>query len=480
MTAKQRLVVVGNGMAGARLVEQVVAGGGRDLFEIDVFGDEPYGNYNRILLSSVLAGEHKSEDIFLNPLSWYDDHGVTLHAGVRVGWIDRLSKRVYAPGGVSAPYDKLVIATGSSPFVPKIDGLVTEEGGYKQGVFVFRTLDDCTEIMSYAGGAKRVAVIGGGLLGLEAARGLLNLGLEVHVVHLMPYLMEVQLDAAAGGILRGTLERMGLAVHLEKNTTAVLGSDRVRGIAFQDGGTLDCDMLVISAGIQPNVGLARQAGLHVQRGIVIHDDLSCRGDADVYAIGECAQHRGQVYGLVAPLWEQARVLAGRLTGREPGITYGGSKISTRLKVMGVDLSVVGEKEPRGESDEVVQYLEPARGIYKKLIIRENRVAGAIILGDGGSAPGIVQSFDRGVELPENRSEMLFPIYGDQPVLRLADQPDSAQICSCNGVSKGAIVAAVRDGSGSLAEVRAATRAASGCGSCGTEVQELIDSALIPA
>lgn len=480
MTAKQQLVVIGNGMAGARLVEEVLAREGRARFDITVFGAEPYGNYNRILLANVLSGAHDPQAIFLNPLSWYAEQGVTLHAGVRVGWIDRLSKTVHAPGGVMARYDKLVIATGSAPFVPPIEGLVADAGpagAYKEGVFVFRTIDDCNAISAYAARARTATVIGGGLLGLEAARGLLSLGLDVHVVHLMRHLMEVQLDAAAGSILAATLEKIGLRIHLEKATAAVLGEERVAGIRFSDGATLESDLLVVSAGIRPNTDLARQAGLHIQRGIVVHDDLSCRGDADVYAIGECAQHRGQVYGLVAPAWEQARVLADRLTGRNPSALYRGSKLSTKLKVMDVELTVVGDKDPRSERDEVVSYSEPARGVYKKLIVRDDQLAGAILLGDGAAAPNLLQTFDRAAPLPENRGELLFPLGAAEGGSDVTALPETAQICNCNGVSKAAILAAIADGCRSLADVCAITRAGTGCGTCKPDLRTIFEAAV---
>lgn len=476
MAAKQRLVVIGNGMAGARLVEDLLARGGGDRFDIVMFGDEPYGNYNRILLSGVLGGSHNPEEIFINPLSWYEAHGVTLHAGVRAGWIDRQAKLVYAPGGVSEPYDQLVIATGSAPFVPPMDGVYAEHGGFKDGVFVFRTLDDCSGMIRAAGDARTAAVIGGGLLGLEAARGLLNQGLDVHVVHLMPHLMEVQIDAAAGAVLRQTLERMGLTIHLEKQTSAVLGEQGVSGLAFRDGARLDCDMVVIAAGIRPNVELARQAGLNIQRGIVVGNDLSCRNDPSIYAIGECAQHNNQTYGLVAPLWEQARVLAGRLSGRDPQATYHGSKITTKLKVMGVELAVMGEKDPSREGDEVVTYTEPKRGVYKKLVVREGRLVGAILLGDTSAATPLLQAFDQNTLLPENRAELLFPLAPSAVAAGVAEMPDSAQICNCNGVTKGTIAAAVKGGHRSLGAVCAATRAGAGCGSCKPDVQMILELA----
>jgi nitrite reductase (NADH) large subunit len=475
MTGKQRLVIIGNGMAGARLAEEVLTRHGSALFELVIFGDEPYGNYNRVLLSSVLAGAHDSRDIIINPLNWYEENGIKLHAGVRANSIDRQAKVVSA-GGVVEPYDRLVIATGSSPFVPSLENLYDEAGSLKKGIFVFRTLNDCTQMIKYSDSARKVVVLGGGLLGLEAARGLLNRGLEVHVVHLRPHPMDVQLDSPAGTILKKMLERMRVHFHLAKQTSGVLGNDHVTGLAFKEGSTLDCDMVVISAGIHPNVGLAQQAGLTVERGIVINDDLSCSGDPAVYAIGECAQHRGRVYGLVAPVWEQAQVLAERLASRKSQEVYLGSPVATRLKVMGVELAVMGEKEPDRESDEVVTYAEPARGIYKKLIVRDGYLAGAILLGDGLTAPRLLQVFDRGEVLPENRADLLFPLVGGSRALDVIDLPDTARICNCNGVSKGKIISAVKAGHRSLESVCDATRAGTGCGSCKPQVQALLELA----
>ena len=477
MAEKQKLVVIGNGMAGARLVEEVVSLGGQESYDITVLGEESCGNYNRILLSGVLSGFHDPDDIFINPLDWYEENGIELHAGVRVIGIDRKGKMAYGSGGLLVPYDKLVIATGSSAFVPPMDGLMEEDGSYKPGVFVFRTLDDCTEIINYAGKVQKAAVIGGGLLGLEAARGLMNRGIEVDVVHLMAWLMDMQLDSLSGQLLKQSLEGLGVRFHLEKLTTAILGDGEVTGLQFKDGATLDCDMVVVSAGIRPNVDLARMAGLHVRRGILVTDSLACRNDQDIYSIGECAEHRSQVYGLVAPLWEQARVLAERLTGRNADALYTGSRISTKLKVMGVELAVAGDKDPSSDEDEVVTYVEPNRNVYKKVIVRDGKVTGAILLGDGLTVPRILQAFDRGEALPENRSELLFPLSADAgPMLNVEDLPDDAQICNCNGVTKAKIVAAVDNGNRSLKAVCDATRAGTGCGSCKMQVQAVLELA----
>lgn len=481
MTERQRLVVIGNGMAGARLVEEVLARDADKRFEIVVFGDEPYGNYNRILLSDVLIGARDATDIFLNPLDWYVTHDVRLHAGVRVTEIDRPSKTVYGMSGtgVAERYDKLVLATGSRPVVPPMSGLSSNAtAGWKEGVFVFRTLDDCRAVIGHASHARRAVVIGGGLLGLEAARGLLQRGLEVHVVHLMPHLMEIQLDGAAGAMLKHSLEALGVHIHLEKRSTAILGDRQVSGVAFADGSHVDCDLVIISAGTRPNADLAASAGLAVERGVVVNDDLTCRHDPDVYAIGECAEHRGRIYGFVAPLWDQAQTLADRLTGQEPDAIYTGSRVSTKLKVMGVELAVMGDKDPSLAGDEVVTYQEPSRGVYKKLIVRDGRLAGAILLGDGLALPDVMQTFERAAPLPENRAEVLFPLAWQG--LRLGDigdMPDSARVCQCNGVTKGAILSAVRGGCSDTQSVCQATRAGSGCGACRTQVQTLVQWAL---
>jgi NAD(P)H-nitrite reductase large subunit len=473
MSRRARLVVIGNGMAGARLAEETLARGGRDRFEVAIFGEERCGNYNRILLSSVLAGSHSPDDTFINPLSWYAANAVTLHAGIRVETIDVSAKRVIGTNGIVEPYDKLVIAAGSSPLVPPIAGVFTDAGGFKPGVFVFRTLEDCDRMVAYGASARRAAVIGGGLLGLEAARGLRSRGLEVHVVHLMPHLMETQLDASGGAVLQLQLERMGLHFHLDKMTTAVVSDDAVTGLIFSDGSRLACEMVVIAAGIRPNVDVARRAGLEVDRGIVVDDELACRPAVDVFAIGECAQHRGRVYGLVAPVWEQAQVLADRLSGRNPRASYRGSKIFTKLKVAGVDVAVMGDRDPLEEHDEVVSYTEPSRGVYKKLILRHDRLVGAILIGDAAVVPSLVRAFAESTALIGDRTEWLFAALTERPPISPDRLPDTAQICDCNAVSKARIIQAVLEGARSLQAVSDVTRACTGCASCKPEVERII-------
>ncbi len=470
---KQRLVVIGNGMAGARAVEEILARGGRDMFEITMFGDEPYGNYNRILLSNVINGSQEANEIFLNTIPWYRENGIQLHVGVRVMHIDRVRKRVYGLRSVVEPYDKLIIATGSRSFVPPIANLTIEGGALRPGAFGFRTLDDCAAIVKEAKRVKRAAVIGGGLLGLEAARGLLQHGVEVHVVHLASALMNQQLDAAAAHMLKTAMERMGVHVHLDKATTAVVGDGRIEGLAFKDGSTLPCEMIVVAAGIKPNAELALTAGLTVERAIVVDNHMRSMDDPDIYSVGECVQHRGMVYGLVAPLWEQAKVLADHITEKDRNAGYYGSKLATKLKVMGVELASMGITEPAEPGDEVVQFSEPTRGRYKKLIIRSGRLVGAIMMGDLDKVGYLMQVFDRNDPLPEERLSLLFDLGGPAKKVTYDEMPASAQVCNCNGVTKSAIGACVGSGQRTVKGVMTATRAGMGCGSCKGLVADVV-------
>ena len=351
-TQKERLVVIGNGMAGARVVEEILARD-PDRFAITMFGAEPYGNYNRILLSNVLNGAQRMEETFLNPLAWYAEQSIQLHAGVKATLIDRERRVVtgrpmrtdapaYGLDGcaqaapyIEEPYDRVIIATGSRPFVPPMDGMG------KRGTFLFRTIDDCEQIAAYAKQCQRAAVIGGGLLGLEAARGLLTHGVEVTVLEAAPQPMSAQLDPESGDLLSTTLRQMDISVLLGKITTHILGEEHVTGLRFTDGSALETDMVVVSAGIRPIVEIATDSGLAVERGIVCDDQLRT-SDPDVFAVGECVQHRGVIYGLVDPIWDQARTLADVITETNPASRYEGSKLATKLKVMGVELASMGE------------------------------------------------------------------------------------------------------------------------------------------
>jgi nitrite reductase (NADH) large subunit len=470
---KTKLLVIGNGMAGARTLEEILASAGGALFDITVFGDEPCGSYNRILLSNVLNGSQSAADVVMNPPDWYAENEITLRAGVRVDVIARPHRAIHADDGDWYQYDKLIIATGSRPSIPPIAALRTPRGELRPGIFVFRTLADCAAIAEYARKARRAAVIGGGLLGLEAARGLLNHGLEVHVVHLMPHLMEQQLDPPAGAILKQTMERIGVRVHLRRATKAALGDREVTGLAFEDGESLDCDLVVIATGITPNAEIGARWGLTTERGIVVDDQMRT-SDPEIYAVGECAQHRGRVHGLVAPIWEQAKVLAGHITGAAPDAAYQGSRLANKLKVMGVELASMGAIEAASEDEDVVQFMEPRRGVYKKLIIRDGRLAGGILMGDIGKAAYLMQAFDRGMRLPDERLSLLFDTGAPAAQATFDEMPDTVQICNCNGVSKGALVQCVASGRASLKGVMEATRAGTGCGSCKGLVAELVE------
>jgi NAD(P)H-nitrite reductase large subunit len=465
------LVVVGTGMAGAKVVEEVVARA-PDRFSIRLFGAEPHGTYNRILLSSVLGGFQEPNRLWLNPLEWYESHGIGVHAGVRAESIDRNEQVVIGGGGkVVEPYDILVLATGSRPFVPPMPGTK------QRGVFVFRTLDDCGAIATYAQDCDRAVVLGGGLLGLEAARGLLSHGLEVTVVEVAPQLMAQQLDATGGALLRRKLEALGVQVMLEAQTAELIGEDgTVTGVKFKDGSVLETDMVVISCGIRPNVDEARAAGLTVEKAIVVDDQLRT-SDPSIYAVGECAQHRGRLYGLVDPVYEQARVAAEVLTGVSSDAAYTGSRLATTLKVMGVDLVSMGDVNG-GADTEVVSHLDPAAGIYKKLVIRDNRLTGAILLGAPDSSGLLQRLFRNGEPLTAPALELLT---GDNDRDRLLGGgasdlrglPESTQICNCNQVSKKEIVSAIIAGKRTVAAIGECTRAGTGCGTCQPLLAQLI-------
>jgi nitrite reductase (NADH) large subunit len=470
----QRLVVIGNGMAGARTVEEILARGGADQFEITMFGDEPYGNYNRIMLSNVLAGVEDESGIFLNDLTWYSDNGITLHSGRRISRIDRFARQVYAEDGSATPYDKLIIATGSSAWVPPIKGIHRPGRGYHQGVFAFRTLDDTRNMIRYAREHERAVVIGGGLLGLEAARGLQNHVSQVTLLHAMGHLMNTQLDAAAGRILQGGVEKLGIEVVCDAMTTEIMGKHAVTGVKLADGRVIECDVVVVAAGIRANAEMAAASGIVVERGIIVDDQMRAQDEPDIYAVGECAQHRGQTYGLVAPLWDQAKVLADHLTGRDPQAAYHGSRIATKLKVAGVDVASMGLKEAERDDDETLVFSEPRKGVYKSIVIRDGRLVGATLVGDIRKVAFLMQAFDRGLALPEDRVELMFDLGGPPAEVSAAELADDAQVCNCNGVTKGTIADTVHGGCKTVSGVMDSTRAGKGCGTCKGLVAQIVE------
>jgi nitrite reductase (NADH) large subunit len=458
----KRLVVVGTGMAGMACVEQIL--GYTRQFAITVFGDETHVNYNRVLLSSVLAGEKAAEDIVINPLEWYARNEIDLRVGVRIVDVDADAKTVTGDDGSVTPYDTLLLATGSRAWMPPIDGLD------KDGVFVFRTLDDTRELLRRATTGTKAVVIGGGLLGLEAARGLQVQGCDVTVLHLMPTLMERQLDPDGGSYLTGKMEALGIRVLLGRTTTAILGNGHVDGVALSDDTCIEADLVVVAAGIRPNVDLAYKAGVAVNRGIVVNDHMET-SRADVFAVGECVEHRGVCYGLVAPLFEQGKVLAATITCNR-GPTYTGTIQASKLKIMGVDVFSAGDWSE--QNAEPVRYEDRAQGVYKKLTVRDGRLAGVILVGDTSDSHRYMDWLRTNADLTDQRRHLLFPPPAADAGQDVATMSDAATVCGCVGVTKGTIIQAIHErGVNTLSQLKECTRASTGCGSCTGLCQDLL-------
>ncbi|HYM06099.1 MAG TPA: nitrite reductase large subunit NirB, partial [Terriglobales bacterium] len=464
----QRLVVVGNGMAGVACVEQILKHAQK--FAITIFGDETHTNYNRILLSSVLAGEKSLDEITLHPVEWYRDNGITLRLGARITSVDADRRTVTGDDGSVTEFDKLLLATGSSPIIPPI------AGANRDGVFTFRNVQDARGLLERSGPGIKAVVIGGGLLGLEAARGLQVQGCDVTVVHLMDTLMERQLDAVGGSYLTSKMERLGMRVLLNRRTIGILGNGRVEGVEFHDGERLAADLVVIAAGIRPHVELGRSAGLAVNRGIVVNDYMET-SNPNIFAVGECVEHRGTCYGLIAPLLEQGKVLAATLTGNR-GPVYAGTVEAAKLKIMGVDVFSAGdfrETAPGPETPtEAVRYEDPALGIYKKLVLAGGKLKGVILVGDTSDSHRYMDWLRSGADLAGKRRHLLFPEPAENAGLDVAQMPDSEAICGCHGVTKGEIIHAIHArGVNTMAQLKECTRASTGCGSCTNLCEQLL-------
>jgi nitrite reductase (NADH) large subunit len=466
----EKLVVVGNGMAGIGCVEQILKYARK--FEITIFGDETHLNYNRILLSSVLAGEKSADEIVLNSLEWYEKNDIELRLGVRIVDVDAVQKTLVGDDGSITRFDKLLLATGSNALIPPI------EGKNKKGVYVFRNLDDTRALLDCSRSGAKAIVIGGGLLGLEAARGLQVQGCEVTVVHLMDRLMERQLDLTGGSYLKAKIECMGVQVLLNHNTKAILGEEKARGIQFEGGTELDCDFVVVAAGIRPNVELGRKAGLTVRRAIVVNDQMQT-SNPDIFAVGECVEHNGVCYGLVAPLLEQGKVLAATITGHT-GANYEGTVPAAKLKIMGVDVFSAGEIGENTPGNDIVRFEDAALGVYKRLTLRENRLVGVILVGDTSDSHRYLDWLQSKEDLTETRRHLLFPQPAGDSGFDVAAVPDSKVICGCHGVSKGSIIRAIQErGLSTLGQIKECTRASTGCGSC-TELCQQLLKAVVPA
>ena len=478
MSQKLKLVMVGNGMAGVRTLEELLKLT-PDLYEITVFGSEPHPNYNRILLSPVLAGEQTLDEIILNPFDWYSDNDITLHTGWTVTAVDRIQRVVHAQNAagetLSAPYDRLILATGSNPFMLPIPGRELA------GVLAYRDIADTQAMIDAATKYQHAVVIGGGLLGLEAANGLMKRGMQVTVVHVSDWLMERQLDPVAGGLLQRSLAERGMQFRMAAHTQALLGdaNGRVAAVQFKDGTSVPAELVVMAVGIRPNTALAEKMHLHCERGIVVSDTLQTVTDPRIYAVGECASHRGIAYGLVAPLFEQGKVLANHLA--EFGIgRYTGSLTSTKLKVTGIDLFSAGDfmGADDGSTEEIV-LSDPHDGVYKKLVIRNDQLVGACLYGDTVDGSWYFKLLRDGRNVADIREKLMFGEsnigdVGHQGQSKAAAMADSDEVCGCNGVTKGAICKTIKEkGLFTLDEVRKHTKASASCGSCTGLVEQIL-------
>ncbi len=468
---KMKLVMVGNGMAGVRTLEELLKIA-PDMYDITVFGAEPHANYNRILLSPVLAGEQTIKDIMLNDVDWYEENHIKLHLSKKITKIDRKNRLVIAEDGTTESYDRLLLATGSNPFILPVPGKDLK------GVIGYRDIYDTNYMIEAATKHKHAVVIGGGLLGLEAANGLKLRGMEVTVVHLMPWLMERQLDKTAADLLQKSLEDKGINFLLQKNTEALIGDDagHVKSIRFKDGVEIPAELVVMAVGIRPNTELAESAGIYCNRGIVANDTMQTY-DPRVYAVGECVSHRGIAYGLVAPLFEQGKVCANHLA--EFGIgRYEGSVTSTKLKVTGVDLFSAGNFMG-GEGCEEITLSDPIGGVYKRLVLKDNKLVGACLYGDTVDGSWYFKLLREGKNVTEIRDQLMFGESnlgdtGHEGQNKAATMADTAEVCGCNGVCKGTIVKAIKDkGLFTLDEVRKHTKASASCGSCTGLVEQIL-------
>jgi len=470
---KEKLVLVGNGMAGVRTLEELLKIA-PDQYDITVFGEEPYGNYNRILLSPVLAGEKTINDIMLNDDDWYAEHGITLKKGKEVTNIDRSKRQVSTVDGDVVKYDRLLLGTGSKPFI------IPLPGHDLHGVISFRDINDVDKMLDASKKHKHAVVIGGGLLGLEAANGLMLQGMHVTVVHIMDTLMERQLDTQAGAMLRKSLEERGLNFLMSAETQEIVGTDKVKGVRFKDGVEIAADIVVMAVGIKPNIELAQNSGIHCERGVVVNDTMQTF-DPRVYAVGECAQHRTLTYGLVAPLFEQAKVCANHLA--QMGYSrYEGSVTSTKLKVTGIDLFSAGDFIGDETTENIIMQ-DPSQGIYKKLVLKDNRIIGVVLYGDTVDGTWFFQLLKDQTDVSDFRQQLMIGQAhlgdaGHGGHNAAAAMSNDMEVCGCNGVCKGDIVNAISTkGLFTLDDVRSHTKASSSCGSCTGLVEQILESTL---
>ncbi len=469
---KEKLVVIGNGMAPGRMLETLIDKDA-ERYEVTIFNAEPRVNYNRLMLSPVLSGEKTYEDIITHDDNWYAENDIKLHKSALVTDIDRTAKTVTTENGITAPYDKLVIATGSSPFVIPVPGHDLES------VLVYRDLDDVEKMMEAAKEKGRAVVIGGGLLGLEAAAGLKAQGMDVTVLHLMPTLMERQLDPAAGYLLEKAIKGMGIDVITEANTHSILGTDKVTGVRLEDGTEIDASIVVMAVGIRPSTWLAEKANIEIGRGVLVNDRMETSAE-DIYALGECVEHYGECYGLVAPLYDMAQVIADQLVGGDA--EYQGSQTATKLKVTGIDLFSAGDFADGDDREEII-LRDATAGVYKRLVLKDNKIIGAVLYGETADGMWFFDLLKKGTDISEMRDTLIFgqAFQGgasQDPLAAVASLPPEAEICGCNGVCKSTITDTIKEKNlTTLQEVRAHTKASASCGTCTGLVEQLMTLSL---
>jgi nitrite reductase (NADH) large subunit len=446
-------------MAAGRLLDELLRRDALQRYQISVFGEEPYGCYNRILLHRLLSGGTLS-DILLKPATWYEEHNITFYP-VPVTQLNPYQQTITTAAHQVYPFDVAVLATGSVPVIPKLEGLQRSERGGWRGVVTYRTVADCQRIQQWATPGRNAVVLGGGLLGLEAAKTLLDMQMSVTVLHAAEWVMNRQLDEVAGRLLQQSLEQQGLRIRTAIRAIGFKGDVAVQSVQLADGTVLLADLVVLACGVRPRVELAQQAGLPVKHGIIVDDQLRT-SHPNIYAVGECAEHRGVVYGIVTPIYEQCRVLAEVLTVA-PQARYCGSVCYTRLKVAGVEVVSMGDIQPHNDQDEVVQVFEPHRRTYRKLVIRDERLVGAILLGDTTVAPALMRRLERGDPLPSNRIDLLATPYRRDPT------DADGIVCHCHQVRRRQLLQAIKQGCQTLADVANHTGAGTGCGSCRTHL-----------
>ncbi len=461
---RKKLAIIGNGMATGRLLDELIRRDALGRFDITVFGEEPHDCYNRILLNRVLLGG-AVDDITLKPAAWYAEKGIRLRSGSAVTRLSPAAHRLWTADGAEHYFDTAVFATGSVPSLPPVEGVKLSDGRWKDGVTVYRTAADCARMREFAKQGRPAVVVGGGLLGLEAAKGLADLGMHVTLLHLFDSLMNRQVDKTGAVMLRRAVEQLGITIRTSANTKAVYGTKRAEGVLLGGGERIPADLVVFASGVKPRIDLAKDSDIPTNAGILVDDHLQTELPG-LYAVGECAEHENRVYGTVQPVYEQCAVLADVLSGSNPNARYRGSKVYTRLKVVGIEVASMGDIDAKEADDEVVQVIEEKRGVYRKLIIRDDRLAGAVLVGDTSAAAGLVRRFERGDPLPANRLDLFASPDG-------GSEPSGGVVCNCHQVTEPTLLEAARSGCRTLQDLAARTGAGTGCGSCRGQLASLL-------